>query len=75
MYPYKRKTIHFYLIAQERFCTVCIAKYLMFNIGISMKDVIYILAHRLRISELLPWDRKFYLTHAILSRTSSNAIM
>ena len=33
-----------------------------------------ILAHRIRISEILPWDRKSYLTHAILPRTSSNVI-
>ena len=33
------------------------------------------LAHRIRISEILPWDRKSYLTHAILPRTSSNVIM
>ena len=26
------------------------------------------LAHRIRISEILPWDRKSYLTHAILPR-------
>ena len=36
---------------------------------------IVILAHRIRISEILPWDRKSYLTHAILPRTSSNVIM
>ena len=29
-----------------------------------------ILAHRIRISEILPWDRKSYLTHAILLRLS-----
>ena len=29
----------------------------------------------IRISEILPWDRKTYLTHAILPRTSSNVIM
>ena len=29
-----------------------------------------ILAHRIRISEILPWDRKSYLTHAILPRLS-----
>ena len=34
-----------------------------------------ILAHRIRISEILPWDRKSYLTHAILPRTPSNVIM
>ena len=28
------------------------------------------LAHRIRISEILPWDRKSYLTHAILPRVS-----
>ena len=28
------------------------------------------LAHQIRISEILPWDRKFYLTHAILPRLS-----
>ena len=34
--------------------------------------------HRIRIFEILPWDRKSYLTHAtkcILPRMSSNAIM
>ena len=30
------------------------------------------LAHRIRISDILLWDRKYYLTHAILPRTSSN---
>ena len=35
----------------------------------------HILAFRIRISEILPWDRKSYLAHAILPRTSSNAIM
>ena len=34
-----------------------------------------ILAHPIRISEILPWDRKSYLTHAILPRTSSNVIL
>ena len=29
-----------------------------------------ILAHRIRIFEILPWDRKSYLTHAILPRLS-----
>ena len=28
------------------------------------------LAHRIRISEILPWNRKCYLTHAILPRLS-----
>ena len=28
----------------------------------------FFLAHRIRISEILPWDRKSYLTHAILPR-------
>ena len=31
--------------------------------------------HTVRISEILPWDRKSYLTHAILPRTSSEVIM
>ena len=35
---------------------------------------IFFLAHRIGISEILPWDRKSYLTHAILPRTSSNVI-
>ena len=35
----------------------------------------YILAHRIRIPKVLRWDRKSYLTHAILPRTSSNAII
>ena len=29
-----------------------------------------VLAHRIQISEILPWDRKPYLTHAILPRLS-----
>ena len=29
-----------------------------------------ILAHPIRTSEILPWDRKSYLTHAILPRLS-----
>ena len=29
-----------------------------------------ILAHRIRISEILPWDRNSYLTNAILPRLS-----
>ena len=33
------------------------------------------LAHRIRITEILPWDRKSYLSHAILPRRSSNVIM
>ena len=33
------------------------------------------LAHRKRISEILPCDRKFHLTNAILPRTSRNVIM
>ena len=33
------------------------------------------LVHRIRISEILPWDRKSYLTHVILPRASSNVIM
>ena len=28
------------------------------------------LAHRIRISDILPWDKKSYLTHAILPRLS-----
>ena len=33
------------------------------------------LAHKIRLSEILPWDRKSYLTHSILPRTSSNVII
>ena len=34
-----------------------------------------VLAHRIRLSENLPWNRKSYLTHAILPRTSSNVVV
>ena len=34
-----------------------------------------IIAYRIRISEILPWDRKSYPTHAILPRTPNNVIM
>ena len=27
-------------------------------------------AHQIRVSDILPWDRKSYLTHAILPRLS-----
>ena len=33
-----------------------------------MMDFCLFLAHRIRISEILPWVRKSYLTHAILPR-------
>ena len=38
--------------------------------SISGKGGHYFLAHRIRISEILPWDRQSYLTHAILPRLS-----
>ena len=34
-----------------------------------------VLRNQIKISEILPWDGKSYLTHAILPRTSSNVIM
>ena len=33
-------------------------------------DRFLFLAHRIRVSDILPWDRKSYLTHVILSRLS-----
>ena len=33
-----------------------------------------ILAHQIRISEIVRWDRNSYLTHAILPRMSSYVI-
>ena len=33
-----------------------------------------VLAHRIRISEILPWDRKSYLTQAILPRLSREGL-
>ena len=36
----------------------------------SIGKVTGILAHRIQISEILPWDRKSHLTHAILPRLS-----
>ena len=41
-----------------------------FTLGKSYDGQLF-LAHRIRISEILPWDRKSYLTHAILQVTSS----
>ena len=38
-------------------------------------NYLIILAHQIRISEILPWDRKSYFTHAILPRTSSKVVM
>ena len=35
---------------------------------IDILSVFDLLAHWIRISEILPWDRKSYLTHAILPR-------
>ena len=35
-------------------------------VNLQFLDVNIILEHRIRISEILPWDRKSYLTNAIL---------
>ena len=35
----------------------------------------FFIAHQIRISEILPWDRKSYLTHAILPRLSLTHIV
>ena len=35
--------------------------------GIQHRQENIFLAHRIRISEILPWDRKSYLTHPILT--------
>ena len=37
---------------------------------VSVPKDFFFLAHRIGISEILPWDRKFYLTHAVLPRPS-----
>ena len=42
---------------------------------LASEDINCFLAHWIRISEILPWDRKSYLTHFILPRTSSSVIM
>ena len=44
-------------------------------LGVEKWGILFFFAHRIRISEILPWDRKSYLSHAILLRTSSNVIM
>ena len=44
--------------------------YIKFNTRGSFFVICIFLAHRIRISEILPWDRKSYLTHAILPRLS-----
>ena len=36
----------------------------------SIKEIMIILAHWIRISDILSWDRKYYLTHVILQRLS-----
>ena len=41
----------------------------------SHDTIVIFLAHWIRISEILPWDSKSYLTHAILPRASSKVIM
>ena len=43
--------------------------------GEEMCNPAFFLAHQIRISEILPWEGKSYLTHAILHRTSKNVIM
>ena len=43
--------------------TVCKGYQQMTKVDASKERVI--LAHRIRISEILPWDRKPYLTHAV----------
>ena len=44
--------------------------YFIFSVVFCIRGLIriYILAHRIRISEILPWNGKSYLTHAILPR-------
>ena len=42
----------------------------IFEMVIIIKPRKAFLAHRIRISEILPWDRKYYLTHAISHRLS-----
>ena len=51
---------------------VAISLYLSVCFFLLKKDFFrrIILAHRIRISEIIPWDRKSYLTHAILPRLS-----
>ena len=43
---------------------------LLYFIDFLLMDGFRILGHQIRISEILPWDRKSYLTHAILPRLS-----
>ena len=42
----------------------------MYNHPVTCFRRVYILAHQIRISEILPGDRKSYLTNAILPRLS-----
>ena len=58
------------------YCIVsfCIGLCMVTEVRIEYIMIIF-LAHRIRISEILPQDRKCYPTHAILPRTSSNVIM
>ena len=40
------------------------------QISLSSVQEVAFIAHRIRIPEILPWDRNFYLTQAILPRLS-----
>ena len=58
---------------------VCFSKPVIIWIGKSIRiqrvnTGHHFLAHRIGISEILPWDRKSYLTHAISPRMSSNVM-
>ena len=54
---------HFVGNPKDRFCHFAAHIFLVQNWP-------FFLAHWIRISEILPWDRKSYLTHAILARLS-----
>ena len=42
---------------------------LWFALG-NVSTIMYVLAHRIMISDILLWDRKSYLTHVVLPRLS-----
>ena len=56
--------------AEERSVERAAKVFLLAQLSSILFDSMNILGHRIRISDILPWDRKSYLTQAILPRLS-----
>ena len=62
---YSKVEVLFFFVATPSYNQLL---YLLFFTSYERERDRLFLAHQMRISEILPWDRKSYLTHAILLR-------